>query len=108
MDPILVAPDEDYRTVLTHWRILGMMVESGGTEHIVTSIDAFLDFGTIQSMVINPKGEVSRVMSRGCLKIRNTQTEKNSNANSKNIFVSIFLNLPPVSRCTGCGRSLSF
>ena len=42
---------------------------SGCTDHIVTNIDAFLDFVPIQSVVRNLNGEASRVVGRGSVRI---------------------------------------
>ena len=44
-------------------------MDSGCTDHIVTNIDAFLDFVSIQSVVRNPNGEASRVVGRGFVRI---------------------------------------
>ena len=46
-------------------------VDSACTDHIVTNIDAFLDFLLIQSVVKNPNEEASRVrvVGRGCVRI---------------------------------------
>ena len=63
--PTLASPDEEYWAALTQWKAAGMLVDSGCTDHIVTNIDAFLDFVPIQSVG------------------NSTQTKGNSNANSK-------------------------
>ena len=60
--PTLASPDEEYWAALTQWKTAGMLVDSGCTDHIVTNIDAFLDFVPIQSVVTNPNGEASRVV----------------------------------------------
>ena len=65
MGPTLASPDEEYWAALTQWKTAGMLVDSGCTDHIVTNIDAFLDFVPIQSVG------------------NSTQTKGNSNANSK-------------------------
>ena len=48
MGPTLASPDEEYWATLTQWKTAGMVVDSGCTDHIVTNIDAFLDFVPIQ------------------------------------------------------------
>ena len=68
MGSTLASPDEEYWATLTQWKRAGMLVDSD-TDHIVTNIDAFLDFVPIQSVVRNPNGEASRVMGRGCVRI---------------------------------------
>ena len=83
MGPILATPDEECWAALTQWKTAGMLVDSGCTDHIVTNIDAFLDFVPIQSVVRYPNGEASRVVGRGCVRISIPQTKGNSNANSK-------------------------
>ena len=65
MGPTLATRDEEYWAALTQWKAAGMLVYSGCTDHIVTNIDAFLDFVPIQSVVRNPNGEASRVVGRG-------------------------------------------
>ena len=67
MGSILASPDEEYWAVLIQWKTSGMLVDSGCTDHIVTIIDAFLDFVPIQSVVKNPNGEAYRVVGRGCV-----------------------------------------
>ena len=69
MGPTLASPDEEYCAALTLWKRAGMLVDSGCKDHIVTNIDAFLDFVPIQSVVTNPNGEASRVVGRGCVRI---------------------------------------
>ena len=64
MGPTLATPDEECWAALTQWKTAGMLVDSGCTDHIVTNIDAFLDFLPIQSVVRNPNGEA--VVGRGC------------------------------------------
>ena len=44
-------------------------MDSGCTDHIVTKIDAFLDFVPIQSVVRHPNGEASRVVKSDCVRI---------------------------------------
>ena len=62
MGPTLATPDTEYWTGHTQWKTAGMLVDSGYTDHIVTNIDAFLDFMPIQSVVKNPNGEASGVV----------------------------------------------
>ena len=69
MVPTLASPDEEYWAAFIQWKKAGMLVDSGYTDHIVTNIDAFLAFVTVQSVVRNPNGEASRVVGRGCLRI---------------------------------------
>ena len=69
MGPTLATPDEKCWAALTQWKTAGMLVDSGCTDHIVTNIDAFLDFVPIQSVVRNSNGEASRVVGRGCVRI---------------------------------------
>ena len=79
-----------------HWlnqtRNAGPLLPSGrqqaklvdsGTDHIVTSIDAFMDFVPIQSVVRNPNEEASRVVGRGCVRISIPSNKGEFNANSK-------------------------
>ena len=80
--PTTDPPDEEYWAALTQWKTAGMLVDSGFTDHIVTNIDAFLDFVPIQSVVRNPNEEASRVVGRGCVRI-SMPSKGNSNANSK-------------------------
>ena len=70
LGPTLVSLDEEYWAALTQWKTAGMLVDSGCTDHIVTNIDAFLDFMPIQTVVINPNGKAFRVVGRGCVRIR--------------------------------------
>ena len=46
-----------------------MLVDSDCADHIVTIIDAFLDFVPIQSVIKNPNGEASRLVRRCCAEI---------------------------------------
>ena len=69
MGPTLAAPDEEYWTALTQWKTAGRLVDCGCTDHIVTNIEAFLDFVPIHSVARNPNGEASRVVGRGCVRI---------------------------------------
>ena len=83
MGPTLASPDEEYWAALNQWKTAGMLVDSVCTDHIVTNIDAFLDFVPIQSVVRNPNREASRVVGRGCVRISIPSNKGNSNANSK-------------------------
>ena len=65
MGQTLASPDEEYWAALTQWKTASILADSGCTDHIVTNIDAFLNFVTIQSVVRNPNGEASRVVGRG-------------------------------------------
>ena len=65
MGPALASLDQEYRAAFIQWKTAGMLVNSGCTEHIVTHIDAFLDFVPIQSVV----REASRLVGRGCVRI---------------------------------------
>ena len=69
MGPTLASPDEEYWAALTQWKTAVMLVNSGCTDLIVTNIDAFLDFVPVQSVVINPNGEASRVVDGDCVRI---------------------------------------
>ena len=69
MGPTLASPEEEYWAAITQWKTAGMPVDSGCTDHIVTNIDAFLDFVSIQSVVRNPNGEASRVVATGCVRL---------------------------------------
>ena len=59
MGPTLATPDEECWAALTQWKTAGMLVDSGCKDHIVTNIDAFLDFVPIQSMVRNPQIQIT-------------------------------------------------
>ena len=59
MGPTLASPDGEYWAALTQWKTAGMLVDSGCTDHIVTDIDALLDFVPIQLVVRNPNGDGS-------------------------------------------------
>ena len=69
MGSTLASPDEEYWAALTQWKTAGILVDSGCTDHIVTNIDAFLDFVPIKSVVRNPNGLDSRVVGKGCVSI---------------------------------------
>ena len=110
MGPTLASPDEEYWAALTQWKTAGMLVDSGCTDHIVTNIDAFLDFVPIQSVVRNPNGEASRVVGRGCVRISIPSNKGEFQCELKNaLCVSDYSsNLPSVSRCTEWGHSFTF
>ena len=110
MGRTLASPDEEYWSALTHWKTAGMLVDSGCTDHIVTNIDAFLDFVPNQSVVRNPNGEASRVVGRGCVRISIPSNKGEFNASSKNVLClpEYSSNLLSVSRCTELGHSFTF
>ena len=54
MGPTLASPDEEYWAAFTHWKTASMLVDSVCTDHIVTNINAILDFVPIQSVVKIP------------------------------------------------------
>ena len=87
-----------------------MLVDSGCTDHIVTNIDAFLDFVPIQSMVKNPNGEASRVVGRGCVRISIPSNKGEFQCELKNVLCvpDYSSNLLSVSRCTEWGHSFTF
>ena len=110
MGPALTSPDEEYWAALTQWKTAGMLVDSGCTDHIVTNIDPFLDFVTIQSVVRKPNGEASRVVGRGCV-----MTSIPSNKGQFQCALMNVLCVPDysskhlsVSRCTEWGHSFTF
>ena len=110
VDPTLASPDEEYWVALTHWKTAGTLVDSGCTDHIVTNIDAFLDFLPIQSVVRNPNGEASRVVGRGCVRISIPSNKGEIQCELKNVlcvpdYSSNFLS---VSRCTRWGHGFTF
>ena len=86
MGPTLASPDEEYWAALSQWKTEGMLVESGCTDHIVTNIDAFLDFVPIQSVVRHLNGEASRVVGRGCVKISIPSNKEEFQCKLKNIL----------------------
>ena len=59
MCPALASPDEEYRAALSQWKTTGLLWDSGCTEHIVTNMDASLDFMPNQSVIKNKNGEAS-------------------------------------------------
>ena len=56
MAPALATPDEEYWAALVKWKTAGMLGDSGCLDHILTNIDAFLDFMPFQSVDKDPKG----------------------------------------------------
>ena len=95
---------------LTQWKTAGMLVDSGCTDHIVTNIDAFLDFVPIQSVVRSPNGEASRVVGRGCVRISITSNKGEFQCELKNVLcvLDYSSNFLSVSRCTDWGHSFTF
>ena len=87
MGPTMATPVEECWAALTQWKTAGMLVDSGCTDHIVTNIDAFLDFVLIQSVVRNPNGEASRVVGRGCLRISIPSNKGEFQCELKNVCV---------------------
>ena len=87
-----------------------MLVDSGCTGHIVTNIDAFLDFVRIQSLVKNPNGETSRVVGRGRVRISTPSNKGEFQCElQNNLCVPDYsANLLSVSRCTEWGHSFTF
>ena len=110
MGPTLATPDEECWAALTQWKAAGMLVDSGCTDHIVTNIDAFLDFVPIQSVVRNPNGEASRVVGRGCVRISIPSNKGEFQCGLKNVrcVPDYSSNLLSVSRCTEWGHSFTF
>ena len=110
MGPALASPDEEYWAALTEWKTAGMLVDSGCTDHIVTNIDAFLDFVLIQSVVRNPKGEDSRVVGRVCVRISMPSNKVECQSELKNVLCvpDYSSNLLSVSRYTEWGHSFTF
>ena len=98
MGPTLASPDEEYWAALTQWKTSGMLVDNGCADHIVTNINAFLEFVPIQSIVRNPKGEASSMVGRCYVRI--------SILSNKTEFQNVlcvpdyFSNLSSVSKCT--------
>ena len=87
MGPQLASPDEEHSAALTQWKTAGgMLVDSGCTDHILTSINAVLDFVPIQSVVRNHKGEASRVVGRGFVPAH-PQTKGYSKVQTQKCFV---------------------
>ena len=85
-------------------------MDSGCTDHIVTNIDAFLDFVPIQSVVRNPNGEASRVVGSGCVRISIPASKREFQCQLKNYSCvpDCSSNLLSVSRCTEWGHSISY
>ena len=86
MGPTLAAPDEEYWAALTQWKTASMLVDSGCTDHIVTNIDAFLDFVPIQSVVRYPNREASRVVGKGVVRISIPSNKGEIQCKLKNAF----------------------
>ena len=97
-------------SALTQWKTAGMLVDSGCTDHIVTNINEFLDFVSIQSVVRNPNGEASRVVGRGCVRISIPSNKGEFQCELKNVLCvpDYSSNLLSVSRCTEWGHSFTF
>ena len=110
MGPTLATPDEECWAALTQWKTTGMLVDSGCTDHIVTNIDAFLDFVPTQSVVRNPNGEASRVVGRGCVRISIPSNKGEFQCELINVLCvpDYSSNLLSVSRCTEWGHSFTF
>ena len=97
MCPTLATSEEEYWVPLTQWKKADILVESGCTDHVVTKIDAFLDFMPVQSVVRNTKGEAY------------PKTKWIFIANSKKLCMPDYSsNLLSVSRCTEWGHSFNF
>ena len=110
MGPTLASPDEEYWAALTQWKIAGMLVDSGCTDHIVTNIDAILDLEPNQSVVKNPDGEASRVVGRGCVRISIPSNKGEFQCELKNVLCvpDHSSNLLSISKCTEWGHSFTF
>ena len=108
--PTLASPDEEHWEVLTQWMTAGMLVDSGYTDHIVTSIDAFVDFVPIQSLVRNPNGQASRLVGRGCVRISIASNKGEFQCELKKILCvpDYSSNLLSVSRCTEWAHCFTF
>ena len=106
MGPTLASPDKEHWVAFTQWKTAGMLVDSGCTDHIVTNIDAFLDFVPIQSVVRNPNGEASSVMGRGCVRISVPSNKGEFQCELNNVLCvpDYSSNLLSVSRCTEWGH----
>ena len=65
----LATPDEHKWAALTQSKMEGMLVDSHCTNHIEANINAFLDFVPIESVVLNPKGQIFKVVT-SCVGIR--------------------------------------
>ena len=110
MGPTLASPDEEYWAALTQWKTAGMLVDSGCTDHIVTNVDALLDFVPILSVVRNPNGDASRVVCRGCVRISIPSNKGEFQCELKNVLCEpdYSSNLLSVSRCMEWGHSFTF
>ena len=102
MGPTLAPPDEEYWAALTQRKTAGMLVDSGCTDHIVTNINAFLNFVPIQSVFRNPNGEACRVVARGCVRISIPSNKGECQSEFKKLLCvpDYSSNLLSVSRCT--------
>ena len=102
MGPTLASPDEEHWAALNQWKTAGVLEDSGCTEHIVTNIDAFLDFVPIPSVIRNPNGEASRVVGRDCVGISITSNKEEFQCELNNILCvpDYSSKLLSVSRCT--------
>ena len=109
MGPTLASPDEEYWAALTQWKAAGMLLDSGWTDHIVTNIDAFLDFVPIQSVVRNPNGGAFRVVGRSCFKISIPSNKGKFQCKLKKVLYwpDYSSNLLSVSRCMEWGHSFA-
>ena len=87
-----------------------MLVDSGCRDHIVTNIDAFLEFVLIQSVVRNPNVEASRVVGRSCVGISIPSNKGQFQCELKNVLcvLDYSSNLSSVSSCTEWGHSFNF
>ena len=86
----------------TTWKTAIMLVDSGSTDHIMTNINAILDFMPIQSVVRNSNGEASSVVGRGCVRISKRSNKKEIQCYLKNVLCvpDHFSNLISVTKST--------
>ena len=113
MGPTFASPDEEHWATLTQWKTEGMLGDSGCTHHIVTNINAFLEFVPIQSVVRNLNGEASGdfpTEGRGCVRISILSNKEEFQCELKNVLCvpEYSSNLLSVSRCTEWGHSFTF
>ena len=66
----IATSDEEYWTAVTQWKTAGVLADSGCWDDIVANIHSFLDIVPIQSFVRNSNREASKVVGRGCVRIR--------------------------------------
>ena len=100
-----------YCAFFTQWKTVGMLVEIGRADHIVTNIDVLLDSVHIQSVVRKSNGEVSRVVGSGCVRISIPSNKGKFQCELNIVFRCIpdsSSNLPSVSRCTEWGHHFTF